>query len=309
MIVLADANGRCDTPAYNFLLQIECPIPFVLVSRVSDYKFNEQLLSLDKYILVCYTEYNWNWDQENIHIWGENTEKFSDIFPGNEWRKFDEFVRKKVPLLIFKREYHSKDKRENMLPVEYPNWQPKYQAQTKNQFEARRLEVFNFWGFSHPARKQFQGDAYLHSLKGDITIIDNIFYYQNYLQENHKRYWGSMHIPHFARLPINQILEINGNAKLSLSLPGAGWKCFRSTGESPVNSVMCLWYDDLIWTYSWHHNINCIRLSPGKEIEGMEEALQDNNLYNIYLSGIENADRYRVPRYISEYIIPIIKSL
>lgn len=307
MVITADKNGVTDGPAYQFISRVESKIPIVLVSRVQDYVFNDRLLSLDKYILVCFTEYGWDWDMQIGHIWGKNTEGFAWVFKGDEWKRLDDFIAEHPPVLTFKRELLARHESETVLPIEYPNWQPEHPMQTRDQFNSRRLDLFHYWGFSHPCRKRFQGDAYLHSIRGDITIIDNIFYYQNFLQENHRRYWGCMHIPHFARLPINQILDINGNSKLSLSLPGAGIKCFRSTGESPVNSVMVMHWDDLSWSYEWAHGIDCIKAVPGKEIEAVEDALQNDRLYDVYLNGVQMAKRYQIENYINEYISPNIK--
>lgn len=308
MILVADARGVTDGPAHVFLSRIESPIPIVLVSRVQDFKFNPELEKLDKYVLVDFVELGWQWDQQTGHIWGKNTDQFPDVFPGDEWKRFDEFVIKYPPLLTFQRELLAKDAHETLIPIEYPNWQSEYPTQTKDEFQRRPIELFHYWGFSHPCRKRFQGEAHLHSLKEDITIIDNFFYLQNFLQENHKRYWATMHIPHFARLPINQILEVNGLSKLSLSLPGAGARCFRHS-ESCVNSCMVLQYDNLAWSYSWVHNENCIRAEPGKEIEAIEAALEKDNLYNIYVNCMKSARNYQVDNYIKSYIKPKIEQI
>lgn len=309
MIIVADANGTADGPAHVFLSRVNSEIPIVLVSRVQDFKFNEALLSLDKYILVDFVELGWQWNQQLGHIWGENTHKFPDVFPGDEWKRFDNFVAERPPLLIFQRELLRKDVVAGVLPIEYPNWQPSHDAQTKEQFNERRIELFHFWGFSHVCRKIFQGNAILHAVREDIEIIDNVFYYQNFLQENHRRYWATIHIPHFARMPINQILEINGNAKLSLSLPGAGVKCFRSTGESPVNSLMCIPFDELAWSYPWEHGVNCIRFELNNAVVEIEHALRRDDLYELYLSGVANAENYRVENYIRNYIEKQINEL
>ena len=309
MVLVADEWQRTDGPAHSLLSQVVSEIPIVLVSRVENFEFNLSLNELDKYILIDFVELGWQWNQKVGHLWGVNTSYFEDVFPGDEWKKFDEFVANKPPLLTFQRELLKKDAKPDLLPIEYPCWQPKYHVQSEDEFNKRQLELFFYWGFSHPCRKRFQGEANLHSLKEDITIIDNIFYYQNFLQENHRHYWGCMHIPHFARLPINQILEINGNSKLSLSLPGAGVKCFRSTGESPVNSVMVMQEDELAWSYPWVHNENCIRSIVGREIDAIHNNLQRQDLYEIYLNGMENCDKYRLHNYIPNYIQKHINEL
>jgi hypothetical protein len=115
-----------------------------------------------------------------------------------------------------------------------------------------------------------------------------------------------MHIPHFARLPIEQLLYFNGDAKLSLSLPGAGRKCFRHA-EAPINSVMVMQKDDIAWTYPWVHTENCYKFWEDDVIETIEDALKRDDLYDVYLAGLENNDKYRMGRYASEYLEPTIK--
>lgn len=306
-VIVADELQRADGPAHAFLSHVNSPVPIVLVSRVQDFKFNPELEKLDKYVLVDFFELGWDWDQQIGSQWGRNAGRFMDIFLGDEWKRLDEFIANKPPLVTFQRELLEQYRSDTIVPIEYPNWQPEHPAQTKEQFDKRPIELFHYWGFSHPARKRFQGEAHLHSLEKDIDIIDNIFYLENFLQENHKRYWATIHIPHFARLPISQILEINGRSKLSLSLPGAGKKCFRSTGESPVNSVMVCQLDRLAWSYMWINGVNCIQCFPENEIEAIELALQRDDLYQIYLYGLETASKYRIENYIKNYIEPTIK--
>lgn len=307
MVILADANGRTDTPAYEMLRQINSPIPMVLVSRVDGFVFNQSLYQLDKYILVDYVENGWNWDRKFTHKWTFNSEKF-DFLNTDEYKRFDDFVHTKRPLLTFMRELLQDDESKILISIEYPCWHLPYQVQTKEQFDKRQLQLFHYWGHSHESRRRFQGQAYLHAVKEDITIIDNIFYYDQFLRENHRKYWATIHIPHFARLSMSEILQKNNNAKLSLCLPGAGVKCFRHS-ESPVNSVMVLQYDNLAWSYKWENGFNCIRAFDGMEIETIENALQRNDLYDIYREGMNTVDKYRVNRYISEYILPNIEKV
>lgn len=66
-------------------------------------------------------------------------------------------------------------------------------------------------------------------------------------------------------------------------------------------------YDDLAWSYEWQHNRNCIEAVPGKEIETIEKALENRNLYDIYLEGVATADKYRPINYNPNYIERIIK--
>src|SRR3990167_974536 len=125
MVIIADKRGFSDTPAYEFLRLISCDLPIVLVSRIGDFQFNNDLLKLDKYILVDFIENGWKWDMREGHHWGRNTEKF-DFLQSDEWKKFEDFVIDKPPELTFCRELLQKDVTDKLLPVEYVNWQPEF---------------------------------------------------------------------------------------------------------------------------------------------------------------------------------------
>jgi hypothetical protein len=309
MIVSPDVTGNVDPTVMNIVRAINVgdDVTIVPITRLNDFKFDESLYGLEKYVLVDYVENHWNWDMQDTLLFGKNMNKFGYLVSGEEWEKFDVFVKEKPPAVYFKRELLKKDVSETILPIEYPCWQPPYQKQTREQFNNRRIELFHYWGHSHEIRRRFQGGAYLHAVKNDITIIDNIYYLQAFLNENHKRYWATMHIPHFARLPIEQLLVFNGDAKISLSLPGAGRKCFRHA-EAPVNSVMMMQRDDIAWTYPWVDGDNCIKFSKEEDLlEFIEHAIKHTDLYDIYLGGLETNDKYRMGRYATEYIEPTIK--
>jgi hypothetical protein len=79
--------------------------------------------------------------------------------------------------------------------------------------------------------------------------------------------------------------------------------------------------DPLAWSFPWIGGVNCIESFVGgsiesikgldwsPEIEEIEKALLLPNLYDIYLAGMENCDKYRLGRYIEEYLRPKIESL
>ena len=90
-----------------------------------------------------------------------------------------------------------------------------------------------------------------------------------------------------------------------MALGGAGRKTFRHL-ESSINSTMLMWADEISWAYPWVGGDNCIKCNEGNEVEAIFEMLQDTNLYDIYLHGVENCRRYEVNKYITEYIEPLI---
>lgn len=317
MIITADANGRTDGTAHRFVQMIKSELPIVLVSRCNDFVFNTSLNRIKDYILICFTEYNWDWDRKNTHKWGVNTKDFSSLFPSDEWNKFDDFVAKNPPKLTLKRELLKKDKSSTLLPIEYPNWVEKQPIQTKEQFNSRLIEVFFYWGHSHECRRQLHGNIWLNSSVSGYSVCDNLYYFENFMKEEKGSKWVTFNMPHYGRTDIKNLMMINANSKLSVSLPGAGVKCFRSTGESPINSVMVCQEDTLAWTFDWVDGFNCIKVPNDGSIESirgigvsteipvLENSLKRDDLYDIYLNGVETADKYYCPNYIS-YLEKII---
>lgn len=308
MIISPDKSGNIDPIVYNIIQGVNSPIPIVPITRLNDFVFNDRLLELKEYVLVDFCEYGYDWDMRDTHLFGQNTLLFRHHFDTAEWQKFDQWVTENPPRLYFKRELLKQDVTENVIPIEYPCWYSSQNPlQTKDEFNSRRLEVAHYWGFSHTMRKTFQGNSYLHAVKEDITIIDNIYYYDKFLQENHRRYWFNAHIPHFARVQIDGVFAITNNAKLCVSLPGAGVKCFRSM-EAPFTSVVVMREDDIAWTYDWVHNENCIKFVGDDPIPAIEEALRNPQLYEIFLKGQEVVEKYKIGNYINNYLLKEINA-
>lgn len=304
-IIVADAQDRTDGSAAQLLQQIPTDIPIVLVSRVDGFVFNEELLSLDKYILCNYFELGWNYEwNDGGHLFGKYRRHYLPMFLDEEWKKFDEWVKNNPPLLTFQRELHKSDFKDNVYPIEYANLTSKYEPQTKAEYNARPLSCFFYWGRSNEIRVQAHGDIWKGASRHGYSVCDNAFFLSEFVKNESGKKYASFWTPHYCRMDISNILAINGQSKLSLSLPGAGVKCFRSTGESPVNSVMVCLEDDLAWAYEWQHEVNCIKIQPNESIvDGIEKALQREDLYDIYLKGLETADKYRTETYIKKYLI------
>lgn len=307
MVIVADKRNISDGLAYNSLQQVKSSIPIVLVSRVEDLQLNEDILKLDKYVLVDYVELGWDWDMKFGHIWGSNTELFPQVFRSPDWLKFDEFVKNNPPVITFQRELLQKDVTETLVPIVYPCVLPEVPIQTKQEFNNRPIELMHCWGLSHEARKWLHGKIWWKSSNYGYSVCDNLSFFNEFMQQerNHRK-WLTLNIPHYARQPIETIMLLNGLSKISVSLAGAGRACFRHS-ESPLNSAMLMWDDELAWHKDvWVHNENCIKSDEGVEISAAIEALENPNLYDIYRNGVETLDKFRVNRYIKEYIEPLI---
>jgi hypothetical protein len=299
MIITADKNGRTDS-VYHTLLKLKSDLPIVIVSWVEDFKFNDALLNVKDYVLFDMAEYGWNYKITDSHIWGQNTlkEGYGDgRYKGAEWDKFDNWVKENPFKIMFKRELLKKDVTDKIKPLEYPCVvKDEYQVQSKEMFNSRPVNVFNYWGRSNEHRLRIHGNIWLHAYNKGFQPCDNIYYLNQYFKEERGEKWITLWIPHYARVDISELMKVNYFSKLCLSFMGAGFKCFRSS-EAPLNAIMVMHKNDFAWTFSWDET-NCILVEFGKEIEGIEAALKRNDLHEIYLNGVENADKYRVDNYL-----------
>lgn len=302
MILIADKNGNVDSAYHTLVNHIPTDKTIVMVSYSDNFVFNDELLSLKEgeFILFDFIEMGWSYD------WSKHSlENYHKRFKGDEWKKFHDWAYGK-PKFAFKRELDKKTA--NLIPeykpIEYPCVIEKWPVQTREEFNARPINVFQYWGRSNECRLRIHSEIWLHAFKKGFQPCDNVYYINQYLAEEQGEKWITLWIPHWARIDIKNLMAVNNLSKLSLSWPGAGYKCFR-TMEAPVNSVMVMHKNDFAWAYGWDET-NCILVEPGKEIEGIEAALQREDLYDIYLAGMENVDKYRTENYINNYILPLI---
>lgn len=309
MILSHHKSGEIDPIAHSIVKHIDSKLPIVVVTRLNNYVFNEDLYKIiGKWVLVDFSELDWNWDQQQTHIWGKNTRDFKDKYPGEEWEKFDLFVKKNPPALQFIRELVAKDETDTIKSIEYPCWHNIPEPLSEEAFNNRPLEVFYNFGYSHEDRRRVHGEIWTNAQKYGYMVCDNMYYFDGFMtHETAPRKWVSIHIPHYKRVDISNILALNSMAKLSLSMSGAGVKCFRHC-EASVNAIMCLPEDNLKWSYDWIDGVNCIRLKKGQEIKSITDALQRTDLSQIYLNGLETVKKYRISDYCRNYIEPLINN-
>jgi len=319
MIISADKNGSADGTVVRIAELVNTDLPIIPITRIDNFIFDPELLKLKKWVLFDFSEYGANdWNRKETHIWGKNTDKFRYAFPGDEWLKFDDFVKKNPPTITFKRELLKKDVTDVLVPIEFPCWADKYPAQGKQPFINRRIELFNFWGWSHESRRTFHGNVWQHAAKTGKYIVDNLNFLEGALKDvDNKHLWVTANIPHYARIDMKYIYPLMYNSILGLSLPGAGIKCFRHA-EVPAVSIMVMQEDQLAWSKEWVHGFNSIKVPIGDtmedimgingspEIPAIEAALQRTDLWKIYLEGVNTCDWYRPENYIPNYIEKII---
>lgn len=299
MIVSPDREFKLDGSVLRITEMVNSPVPIVPITRIDGFVFNPELFKLNNYILLDYSELFWYNNNTDTHIFGKNTHKFYEQFPGDEWKKFDEFVAKKPPEIYFKRELNKKDKTDTILPIDYPSWVEPVPIQSKQEYNNRPINVFFFWGRSSEYRVKFHSDVWANSSRNGAAVCDNMYYLDGFLsQEQSPNKWVTLNIPHYARIDIGQILGVNGLSKLSVSMWGSGKKCFRDA-EAPVNSLMVMQESDILHTFEWINGVNCLKVpSAEMEVSVIDEFLKKDNLYEIYLNGVENLNNYRYSNYI-----------
>ena len=69
---------------------------------------------------------------------------------------------------------------------------------------------------------------------------------------------------------------------------------------------MVLQDNNIAFPFEWEHGVNCIRYKGDNPISAIEEALKRGDLYDIYLRGVDNINKYRNPNY-TKHIEQLIK--
>lgn len=317
MVIVVDKREITDGSAAQMLEQVNSPIPIVLIAWSERFKFNyEAVKDLKDYVLVCFCEYGWNWRIKDTHVWGSNTRKegYGDArYSGEEWMKFDTWVKENPPKVTFKRELRAKDVSDKLKPIEYPSRYSIPKKQTKAEFNRRQIQAMMYWGRSNERRLGIHSAIWRNAMEKGYNVVDNVYYFEKFIMNEDGINWATFNIPHYQRIPIETLLMMNSYAKIGISPIGAGNKCFRET-EVSNNSVLCLHDTGMAYSFDWVHGENCIKMPLGtsntcdEEIMAIEEALKRNDLYDVYSNCIDNAANYQFHSYIQNYIEPAIKN-
>ena len=309
MVIVADKRLETDGSMHSFAQKINSSVPILLISRPSNYEFNEAVLSLagKPYVIWDVIEYGWDAKIEYTHFFGFGEQSFHGMafFPQfkdkkSEWCKLNDFIEANQPIRYFKRELLAKDADDFYVPLNYPCSQEIPEVQSKEDFLNRPFDVFYSWGLSHPERRRLHGEISVAANKEGYIVCDNLYFMNQFVaNESNEHKWLISNLPHYCRFPCEQITAINGIARVSISMPGAGTCCFRHT-EASINSTMLMKEDNMAWSFPWVHNSNCIKFSDfGDEVKIIQEALSNQALYDIYVNGVENCRKYYLPNYIS----------
>lgn len=314
-IISPDAGGRIDPPVKRILDHLPpgdgTRITIVPVTRLENFKFSLQFGG--PWVLWDHSEFGWDWDQDRGYNWGENRTDHQ-WFQTDDWKRFDDFVRKHPPLCTFQRELLEADRRPNRLPAEYLNYAQHVAPQSKEEFMERPIDVCFMWGRSSESRVRLHANIFRQSSYRGYPVVSDVAHVENELREGRRGLWVSMHTPHYDR---RMFADVFAKSKIVISMAGCGQKTFRS-GEIP-NSIIAFPADNLAWSIPYENGRNCLRMSTGLgvnsithdrenvEVAELCDMLARNDLYAIYRAAVEAADRLRPERYLGEYVIPAIQ--
>lgn len=306
-ILYSDAAGLVDGVTHDQLVR-HIPsggdIPILLTVCGHSFKFNHEInnqLKGRKYIHVDYLEWGWQWDFKRVNEMGR-----SECYPcgqeGNhDWGTLHSFLADNPPVLTFQRELRRGDVRDNLIPIDFLCTSPAPRLDTKDEFNNRPYDVFSSWGYSHPNRARVHGDIFHAMGRRGINVIDG---YDKLGGNSHHvpaRTWLSIFTPHWVRKPMAEVLKYQAQSKISLSLYGAGAKCFRDA-EAPVGSIMAHQTHWLARSYEWD-DTNSVRINEPNEVPDLLRALENPDLYDIYCASQDTIDKYRIHRYWPEYVL------
>jgi hypothetical protein len=318
-VISPDVHGRVDgTVQANLLNHLprsngvhDCDCVVLPFSYYEDFQWNPQvpaIIGKRRYIVIDFIELGLDWDVNSgmdSKVLGRNTLNYLRIAKQG-WLGANDFIRDNPPIAYFSRELLQREVTDWLLPLDFPCYLPLPSIQTKQEFDSRPLDIFWFWGLSHESRPRLHGDIFRNAYKMGYEVLSQINHWEGFFRDPRGRTWATVHAPHWDRRPIQEIMHFNHRSKLSVSLPGAGQKCFRDS-ECPVGSVPAFWETGISWSFPWVDGHNCVSLRPNMEWEDLYEATQRDDLYDLYVSAQSNIENYSSPNYVHRHIIPSIQ--
>lgn len=323
-ILSPDSQGRIDPPVFDLLRQIpertmgihDADVVVVPVTRLPDFKFNPALNDLKKpWVLVDFWEQGWNWSAKTSVQFGRNFMQHgsSEDIENPEWRKFDDFVRQKPPIMRFQRELLEQDRDDKTQPVEYVSHLTDYGMSTKDEFKARQMDCLYNWGRSSEYRMALHGAIFQFAGKFGYEVISEWNHIPLVTARSKK--WASVHVPHYARIDVKEVQKHNLQSKIGIVMNGCGKKVFR-TGEICQDLVMAIQSDNLAWSIPWTDGHNCLRLNiDSMESSQYEAAIKKicnavmniDWLYEIYCNAMATAREYHFETYLRRQIVAKIE--
>ena len=311
-VLSPDAASRVDPPVARFLQTLPQgrDIAVVPITRLDDYRFRgdlTQLIGGRPWVLLDFSEFGPEWDQESGHLWGRDRLAHG-WFSGDEWAKLDAFIREHPPLITFQRELRRCDASESLrtLPIEYLNYSAPVQADTEERFNARPIDVFFQWGLSNPYRPNLHGDIFRHSQRLGYDVCSQLDHLDRCIaRKDRPSIWAAIHTPHYARVSNDETIRWFSKSKIVIAAPGCGVKTFRH-GEIN-NSVIAMQADKL--AYSVNQCGIALVHAPTDALWESVRGRDADYLYRAYLLNHAAADSLRPARYVPDVFMPAIQKL
>lgn len=309
-----DVNNGIDPPVHHILRQLpqenrcdsleQADVIMVPITHFDWFRYNEDAMNKvrgKKWVLVDYSEFGWDWDQETSYNWG-NTMLNCPKFGQNEhYHKFDQFVRDNPPILTFQRELLEKDRTDKLIPIEYTSHLQEFGADTKDQFLKRPLEVSYYWGRSSEYRVRFHGNIFYAAAELGLDVLTQFNFAEPAVKDNpSSKKWLAVFAPHYARLDVNEVQHIIRKSKVTVSLPGCGVKTFREH-ENCGDAILAVDRHRLAYSYPWIPDENCIRADSPQQID--LDMSDTDRLYEIYTAAMDNARNYRIDTYLRRWVV------
>jgi hypothetical protein len=302
-VISCDARGMNDPTVNHQIVRHLDTVPVsqadVVIAFLSfreDYEISGELMKLRKpWVLIDFVEDDRKWNGEENRLGFERP--YFRKRETADWVVLNHLVEERPPILTFKRELMWSRVSERCVPIDYLAEQKIPKVQTRAQYEHRQFQVFFTWGLSNPQRPRLHAKMFDAYARHELEVFDapeNVW--DTYLPQQ----WVSIYAPWWARLPMKQVMEMQQNAKISVSLPGAGKKCFRCA-EAPVGCLPAFGDFPIARAYPWDAS-NSVVLTKDKEIECLKEALA-TDLYERYVLAQENIRRYEPKTYVRDHIL------
>lgn len=288
MTLSPDSRGQIDGSIQKHILNYLPPLPIDIVPISFFPNFQFKPPQTNRYCLIDFME---------PHA------------PNEEYNNFWSWVIHNPPLLRFRRELNKDQVSRAIKPCEFPCYLDIPPVQTREQFDARPIDVLFYWGYSHVSRPLLHAKIFEGMATKGIDVLDTWDVKGLDISEGgHEKshHWMSIHTPHWHRKPMTEIVPWMMKSKITAALYGNGRKTFRH-GEC-VGTLMALPKDNLAWGYDWNET-NSIQLDPERLFDDLLAATQRSDLYDLYLKCDANMRKYHAPTYARDYVAKEIEKV
>jgi hypothetical protein len=228
--------------------------------------------------------------------------------------------------LYFKREYAPAKLPKTPFPVVATDFMSDFikefdeqQLTSRTEYDSRPIDLFFCYGYSGAERMLLHAEL-LRRYHDPFRMCFTLDQVANSLRLGYKNIKALLFIPPELRYQFVDVLKYQGMSKISLSLRGASWKCFRHA-EACKNSVMALQECRSDFAFPWRDGFNCVtlpnlpRMNPGPHywldmaasLTKLSLAL-DSDLYPVYVEGRMNAVNYITENYIDRHWLPHLRA-